>query len=318
MFHVVLLILGLIWEAIASISTRFASVLSLFVKNGRRRGISWVAGVLSLSIVGVTAAASAQDAPAADVSYNRGEVTVEASTPGSLRVVTRPGVRRDGVNIECEFYEWDGEILDFVAVRPYERTLTYLLDCWISSPGVAVEDQPSISGYPKVWPWSRRLPPEVVNGWEAGEYALNSLNLEAPIPALSPQAEQIVGVPTWLAVTSQLDYPSATAQAGNVWATVTPSFVSAVWDFGNGETARCTADVATTWDPALTSAAQDSTCTHTFTVSSGDTPLNGSVTVTWSVWHTSNETAPGGAWWGNVSRTTPVTFVVRDLQAVIN
>jgi hypothetical protein len=83
------------------------------------------------------------------------------------------------------------------------------------------------------------------------EFAQSQIDFDPPASVLSPSGRQIVGVATWLAVTSELEDPDVTAQAGLAWATVRTRFVEAVWDLGDGAVVTCTDDVATTWNPAV-------------------------------------------------------------------
>ncbi|MEM9204288.1 MAG: hypothetical protein AAGC53_21820, partial [Actinomycetota bacterium] len=162
----------------------------------------------------------------------------------------------------------------------------------------------------------------VVNEYDVAEYAAASINFTLPAFETSPATEQVVGVRTWLAVTSQLDFAPANAAAGPIWATITPQFRDAEWDLGNGDTVTCTNDATTLWDPAGPET-QTTECGYVYTTNEDGEPFQGSVTVTWDLfWTYADPNNPGGsigpAFFGDISQTTPVEFTVRELQAVID
>ena len=128
----------------------------------------------------------------------------------------------------------------------------------------------------------------------------------------------MVGIPTWLAVVNELQYPTASAAAGPVWVTITPTFRDVRWEFANGDTVRCTDDVANTWDPAVPGEQQSSACTHTFQSNGDGEPLDGMVTITWNIWMESNQTTPATEFWGVAQTRTPLRLDIRELQAVID
>ena len=61
--------------------------------------------------------------------------------------------------------------------------------------------------------------PDVVEEPRLEIYAHRALQFEQAVAELSPPVEQFVGVPTWLAVTSERAYAPITANAGPLWAT---------------------------------------------------------------------------------------------------
>ena len=107
------------------------------------------------------------------------------------------------------------------------------------------------------------------------------------------------------------------ATAGGVSATVTATPVRHRWVFGDGATRTCDGP-GTAFDPARRVADQPApSCSYTFRRSSAGQPggtFRGSVTVTWQVAWTSN-VGEGGTL-GELSRTSPVEFLVGEVQAV--
>ena len=152
------------------------------------------------------------------------------------------------------------------------------------------------------------------------------MGFSVPSVEVSPATDQVVGVPTWLAVTSQLDFAPVGAEAGDLWARATPIFDRAVWEFGNGDgSVECDAetDVTTVWDPELGDD-QVSQCIYTFLSNEDGVPFEGEVTVYWDIYFESSDTGGavenGGAFqfWDTWTEPLAVTFNVRELQAVID
>ena len=156
-----------------------------------------------------------------------------------------------------------------------------------------------------------------MSGWEVSKYAVGLLGLEAPVAAVSPPAMQMVGVETWLAVTSRLrGYSERSAQAGSVWATVRAFFADATWDLGPHGPLTCTADAARTWNPALSGDRQRSDCTIVFDTGSGPRGLNATVTVRWRIYWLSSEHV-GWRRHDDYSLRAIVPLDVREMQAAI-
>lgn len=244
-------------------------------------------------------------------------VIVDAAYPGTLTITERPGVPYEGPRLWCAYFALvvgGPTVVDVVPVEP-EVGETYLWFCW--EPGRHPIREPYSPTYPVVVTYSPTVNPpgEVLTAADAAQYAINRIRFRSPEAALSPADRQIVGVPTWLAVTSQLDYDPVSAQAGPVWATVRPEFRAVTWRFGNGDELVCTDDATTVWrphDPDQTSA-----CTHTFSTS-GREPYRGSVEVSWTIWHRTHLDPTDWTVFGEVSLSAPVAFPVTELQAVVN
>ncbi len=185
----------------------------------------------------------------------------------------------------------------------------YLLWCWYPDTG---ED---VAGYPIVATYSGPgIPGSVISTGEVADYAVASIAFQPPTIELSPATRQLVGVPTWLAVTSRLDYGEVNAAAGPVWASVRPTFSDVTFDLGEDTTVVCATDAATTWDLALGDH-QSSTCTHTYSHSG---LYEASATISWTVEQLTDKNPAAWQPWGTVTLTTPITIDVRQLQAVID
>ena len=251
--------------------------------------------------------------------YNNGTVTVEAAYRDSMDLVTvvdRGGPAPDP--IRCGFYEFVPDIIEFFPVpREYaERIANPLIHCWWDNGGF---DDPwtfPLPGYPQPWDPTGPPPGPIVTHEEVSEFAADSIAFELPTPETSPTLDQVVGIPTWLAVTSTLDYPQVSAQAGNVWAIVTPTFSHVVWTMGNGDEVTCTADADTTWDPDGGDD-QTSECTYLYETNGEGEPVTVRATVFWDLSRETNETG-GVVPWITVSQFTDVVINVRELQAVID
>lgn len=272
-----------------------------------------VVGVMAIALAGSTA----QDDPTrtdttpevTDTGY-----TVQASDAGSLTVVDAPRSSPVGTWIECSYFHLasiDAPVELTASVVPRVWGV-YQLACWHEPDHVVV------AGYPVVVQYDPLDPvPGLVDVVDVAEFALSRLDLESPTVELSPATAQIVGIETWLAVVSELDYPEVTAQAGLAWATVRTTFVDAVWELGDGSTVTCDEEVDVVWDPSLTGEQQASACTYAFVETSPEGGYRASATVTWAFDWINNEAPDGFVPWTTLSLTTPVTIEVDQLQAVI-
>ncbi|MFQ5558902.1 MAG: hypothetical protein ACE5GB_15525, partial [Acidimicrobiales bacterium] len=193
----------------------------------------------------------------------------------------------------------------------------YTLSCWYQPPGEAAGD--TVGGYPRIVFFEPSTPagPDLVSTAQVTAFAREHMRFEPPVPALAPADRQIVGIQTWLAVTSQLDYTPVTAQAGLVWATVRASFRDVTWILGDGSELVCTADATTLWDPDLPGDAQHSDCTHVYTDASGEAPYEASVTVNWQVDVRDNTNPATWRPYETFELTTALAIPVDEIQAVI-
>ena len=122
-----------------------------------------------------------------------------------------------------------------------------------------------------------------------------------------------MGIPTWLAVTSTLDYEPVSAQAGPVWATARPEFAEAVWEMANGDIVRCRSDTARSWEPVTP---DDPRCSYTYE-STVAAPHRGRLTVRWTVRQLTDKSAGQWETWGTVAISAPIEWEVAQLQAAI-
>jgi len=250
-----------------------------------------------------------------DVGYNDGTLSVEAGEPGSVTLVDTPGSAPVGRPVRCTWHN----IIAVGTELGWELDPTvptadgaYVLRCVHSDDGSTVSGYPLIVVYDPVDP----IPGGVLAVTEVAKFAVDSINFELPTPVLSPPGEQVVGVETWLGVSSRLTYPSVSAQAGNTWATVRPVLREAVWNLGDGATVNCATDIATTWDPSAP-ASQSTTCSHLFESVSGPSPFPGRVDVSWTIYQRTDRHPNAWTVWGVVTRSSSVSFTVGELQSVI-
>ena len=270
---------------------------------------------ISITVVLVLALSTGASADGTNVEETVDGVVVTAGSSGSLTTTSNPGRPGTGPTIYCGWFHFTGgfgsEVFDLVGdpVSPIVGHV-YALNCWTDD-----LDDP-YPGYPIIrqYPGRREIPGEPVSTGEAARFAIAHIDFELPEIELSPPREQVVGVPTWLAITSRLRYDQVSANAGPVWATVWASFRDVTWDFGNGASRVCTQDVSKVWD-STTNQPQTSRCTYTYTNSSGS-PFNLTATVRWNIWQQTN-TNPSWHWWGTISRSTTIPLHVTQLQSAI-
>lgn len=181
-----------------------------------------------------------------------------------------------------------------------------------------------LPGYPRFWdPPTPPLAaaPDLIEAPRLELYASRAIPFEPAAAELSPAAEQIVGVPTWLAVTSELDYAPVTANAGPLWATVRPVFRDVRWDMGDGSVPiRCAGDdVAVRFDPDVALERQSTDCFHVYESNGvgAVVPTTITATMTWDIW-ASTSTRPTERLITPVTRTATFIVDVRELQAVID
>jgi hypothetical protein len=240
---------------------------------------------------------------------------ITAGSQNSIRIAATPGTG-GGRSIRCAWFGVSSSSsvpFDVYQVREPVIGTTYLLWCWYT------DDLESLPGHPVVTDYTGPgVPGEPADDDEVSEFALNSMDFASPVPALSPAADHIVGVESWLAVTSPLDYDPIHANAGPVWVSVWPRFRDVRWDLGNGDTVRCTreSDATTVWDPELRD--QSSECVYVYPdAGTGDGAHEVSATVTWTILR---RTFEQDTWipWRDFSLTTSQTIRVTELQAVID
>ena len=269
--------------------------------------------ILAVVLAGTASVAGADTVVDAGPTLTDTGFIVQASEYGSLRVVDGPRAAPVGAWIECSHFavpSFDAPVE--VVVDPVIPRVgaAYSLWCWYEPAHELVP------GYPVIVLFDPFEPvPGLVDVVDVAEFAESQIDLAAPEPQLSPPFVQVVGIETWLAVTSELEYPDTTAQAGLAWATVRTTFRDAVWNLGDGSVITCVADAATTWDPRAIGE-QRSACTHTY-IDSSPAGYEADVTASWTLTWVSNESPVDFVPWATVSLTTPITIDVIELQAVI-
>ena len=267
------------------------------------------------------------------VSFSTDTVEVSAGFRSELRLVTEPdrsvGTRRP---IGCYYFV-------VVDAPPYVTTFGYtaalsLYEAQGPTPlrpvGIFcffIDTKEAVSGYPRVWipnPGPGNEPP-LIDLIELEAFARRQITFEPPVLELSPPNDQIVGVATWLAVTSPLDHNPVSAQAGPIWITATPVFEHVTWQMGNGDELVCVDDTDRVWSRERSATAQSSNCTYLFE-SNGEgaaVETNVTATTTWTI-HvlTSDDVASNpdatGQPRGTVSQSATIVANVRELQAVID
>lgn len=144
--------------------------------------------------------------------------------------------------------------------------------------------------FPPTWITYGQNPPARITSAQLAQSAYSNLDLPAPTIRLSPAGQQLVNLPTWLAITGWTK-TSATAgvpktivtPAVSVTATATPT--SVVWSTGDGATVTCTGP-GTVYSAGDDPASASPTCGHTYRNSSSGQP-GAAFTVTatehWSV-----------------------------------
>jgi len=144
--------------------------------------------------------------------------------------------------------------------------------------------------YPPVWIVNGATPAPAITPAELARSAYHNLDLAAPRIVLSPAGQQLVNLPTWLAITG---WASSTATAGvpatvttaavSVTATATPQ--SVVWSTGDGVTVTCDGP-GTVFHAGDDPSSASPTCGHTYRTSSADqagAAFSVTATVHWSV-----------------------------------
>ena len=164
--------------------------------------------------------------------------------------------------------------------------------------------------------WIAGAPP-VASPEVLARQARAKLRLPAVVVQLNPSGDQLVNLPTWLALaTSSWQSQSATASVPGVSVTATARPVRATWSMGDGNTITCTGP-GSTWTAGTDPAASSPDCGYTYRRSSAGAPgaaFPVTVTVTWEVtWAGAGQsgTIPGLATTGTVQTR------VQESQAVV-
>ena len=235
----------------------------------------------------------------------------------SIKPVSRPG-RRTGPVVLCVWYPYPTERGGWedpngaVPIKVLIPGRVYMLNCHYKNDGT------NVTGYPKllVYKPGKSIPGKAVNGWEVAKHATDLLRLQRPRTVVAPPTKQLVGIEIWFAVTSRLDYPRKSAQAGETWATVKAVFSNVTWDFGSYGRLRCTTDATKRWNTSLSGKEQNSDCTIVFTNAPENSNLHAKATVTWDIYWSSSEHT-GWNYLQPYSLSSVVPLDIIELQSVI-
>ncbi len=285
------------------------------VKNMSSRAKNFLAITSVVGMFLLASTATGQDGEG-KVERTTSGLEVSAGSARSLKIIAGYGRPGRGPRYSCAWFYAPSIVGDYneeymtKPVRPVNNNL-YVLDCWLAASG------DSLAGYPR-YVWYERgkaTSGEVVMTVDVAQYAVNHLNFETPKIVLSPPHQQIVGVPTWLAVTSKRHYPTVSANAGPVWASVRAKFRYVTWDMGNGSSlVTCRHDVGKVWQPKH-GRSQSSRCTYTFTHDKG-APYRLRATMHWDISQRTNKN-PSWHRWGTIRLSANRTVPVTQLQSAI-
>lgn len=143
--------------------------------------------------------------------------------------------------------------------------------------------------------------------------AVDRLRLPQPGIEASPEATQLVHLPTWLWVTeSSWAQQSASASVPGLTVTARATPVEARWATGDGDTVTCTGP-GTPWQAGADPKTASPDCGHTYTRPSDD-EVEAQVTVTWRI------TWSGGGVSGtapDMTTTATTTWPVLESQTVL-
>jgi hypothetical protein len=141
----------------------------------------------------------------------------------------------------------------------------------------------------------------------------------------NPAGTAVTNLPTWLWIGPGLWHPySVSATVGSVTATATASPVAVIWSMGDGGSTTCTGP-GTPYQSDLAASGQQTTCSHTYSVTSDGQPsLNGdpddgafhvTATIEWRVsWIASG--APGGGALPDLTTESDTNLRVEQVQSV--
>lgn len=141
----------------------------------------------------------------------------------------------------------------------------------------------------------------------------NLLPVEAVPAALSPAAEQITGVETWLWPGAETATQSRQASAGGLSVIVEARFESMEFDPGEPDAERFLCKTFVEWLPGRT----DTPCRHTYLHESTTDGFRLESTTNWQFWW-QDVGIPGFEFYAVASPTVVQPVVVIDLEAVIS
>ncbi len=278
---------------------------------------------------GLSSAVACQQSGAPGCTVTAGTSTVVPGSKATVQVqagVTGGGTCRDwrGKSAPCTDPNWgwmgsngcywqvdtqyEPPAWDTADQHPGESGAWFLFTCLDGFPGTGggIVWMPTAGGLPAPPP-----APAVL-----ARQAVNQLVLAGPRIETSPNAEQLVDVPTWLWVAQSAWVPvSATASVPGESVTATARPSSVTWTLGDGTTIVCQGP-GTSYTPRGDPSAPSPDCGHTYRQSSAGQPglvYAVSATVTWGV------TWEGGGQRGGLpalSTTSTATLRVAESQAI--
>lgn len=168
-------------------------------------------------------------------------------------------------------------------------------------------------------------PAPAVSPYAVAMQAENSLLLPSPTLQFNPPTFSVVHVSTWAWLPPAMWHPySVSASVGPVTATATATPVSVTWNFGDGSTLICSGP-GTPYRTDLPPSAQQTSCAHTYVVSSmgqpspdgnpNDDAFRVTATVAWLVSWTA-QGAPGGGSLPSLTTTSADNLRVEQVESV--
>ena len=153
--------------------------------------------------------------------------------------------------------------------------------------------------------------PDLVSAHEVREFA-EDFAVPPPLPiAISPAAEQITGVETWLWPDGPLDTIQASASAGGLTVVVEARYGGTTYDLGDGSP-PLVCPSATEW----VLGAADSDCTHTYLTE--ETGRRITATSTWDFYWSDNAAQPVPVLYETFLAPQVLDIDIIDLEAVIS
>lgn len=173
--------------------------------------------------------------------------------------------------------------------------------------------------YQNIFPWDPANPPVLTpSAATLAQMAANSMRLPVPDAQSWPRdgTRGLVNLPVWLRV-GNWEPVTASASAGGLTATVEAVPVRAEWDMDAGSV-TCT-DAGATYGPATRPDPWSSSCSYTYTRSSGSRPdltYHNAVTVIWHLrwWATNGQ---GGDLGELASPSSAFTLQIEESQALV-
>jgi hypothetical protein len=152
---------------------------------------------------------------------------------------------------------------------------------------------------------------------DVAQMASKQLWLPTPSIAANPAGEQLVGLPTWMWLSSGWGSVSATAAVPGVSVTAVAAPTSVSWSMGDGSTVTC-AGAGTSFRAGGDPKAASPDCGHTYRSSSASRPGHAfpvAATVHWTVTWSG---AGGGGTFPDMTTTGDAAFRVAESQALNN